>query len=81
MRMIGEVIEQHVAKGSKSEHPAIVLRTESATYILRRKDANPFEPDAQLRRLVGKRLVVEGVVAGPTLVVESWEEERPSSGH
>jgi len=69
----GTVERKQVAKGSKSEHEAVVLNTGDQHIVLRRLGGNPFS-DPELERLVGKRIRAHGAQHGPALVMETWEE-------
>jgi hypothetical protein len=73
MELTGEVIRKTVSGGSKSEHAAVVLKTEQGTeYVLRRKGGNAFA-DAELDRLVGQHIRAEGFVHGYTFVLDHWQ--------
>ena len=74
MEISGRVIKEVVAKGSKSERPAVILDTGKKRYVLRRIGANPFE-DATLDKLVGKTITATGEVAGFTLMMSDWTED------
>jgi hypothetical protein len=58
-----------VARGTKSEHLGIVLRTNGGTFRLRRRGGHAFG-DPALRRLVGARLQGEGTLHGSTFIVD-----------
>ncbi|MBI1762074.1 MAG: hypothetical protein HYR56_11645 [Acidobacteria bacterium] len=73
MQCTGNVIKKPFAAGSKSERNAVLLATAEGEYVLRRQGGNPFH-DETLERLVGKRIVAEGVLTGYTLLLSSWEE-------
>ena len=72
MELEGSVERQLVARGSKAEHDAIVLRTRLRVYWLRRRGGHPYR-DRRLEILVGHRLRVSGSVAGPWFIVDRWE--------
>lgn len=67
MRVVGRVTRGEVAKGSKSEHDAVLLESPDGRYILRRKGGNAFQ-DPELDRLVGQEIEAEGELAGQTLI-------------
>ena len=67
----GNVVKQLVAQNSKSEHQAIMLVTEMGTYLLRRRDGNPFF-DPVLEKLKGKRIRCIGVKKGNILYLDTW---------
>ena len=73
MKCSGEVCRQHVAVGSKSERPAVVLTTDRE-YLLRIVGGNAFQ-DERLEALVGKRIRAEGEFHGTTFLMRSWSEE------
>jgi len=72
MKVRGIVERKRVARGSKSEHEAIVLRTPRRTYWLRRRGGHPFS-DPALEPLVGQTLEAEGSEAGPAFIVDAWQ--------
>ena len=73
MTFRGRVERRRVARGSKSEHDAVVLVSEDGVYILRQRGGHAFE-DPVLERLVGKELELDGVLHDATLHVTSWRE-------
>jgi hypothetical protein len=72
MKVRGVVERKRVARGSKSEHEAIVLRTPRRTYWLRRRGGHPLS-DPTLEPLVGKTLEAEGSEAGPAFILDDWQ--------
>lgn len=74
MEQQGTVLCKPFAVGSKSEHQAIVLQTADREYVLRILGGNPFQDD-RLRKLVGKRIRVNGKLHGYTFLMEQWAEE------
>ena len=87
-KFTGTVARQIVAKGSKSEHEAIVLQqdgTSSPPLKIRIQGGNPFS-DKALEPFVGKRVSFEAVVAPagiPSVIVEKLSDisiiTRPSN--
>jgi len=71
MQIKGRVIREVVAKGSKSERPAIILDTGKKQYVLRRPGENPYS-DPTLDALVGKDISATGNVNGNTLFLTEW---------
>jgi hypothetical protein len=67
----GEVVRRLVGAGSKSEREAVVLDTPERTYLLRRREGNPFA-DPVLNELVGQRLRLEGTALETTFVIDRW---------
>ena len=56
----GVVSLQRVARGSKSEQPAVVLHTSERSWVLRRVGGPPFGVDDELAFWVGKTVDVTG---------------------
>ncbi len=67
----GRVVRKPYARGSKSEHQAVMLVTDTEQFRLRRAGGNPFA-DPVLDRLVGKTVECDGTPREHTLVVKSW---------
>lgn len=69
----GLVVCERVGVGSKSDRVAVLLKTDSTRFVLRRNGAHSFS-DPELQRLVGKTVVVSGhIVAGNTLIADRIE--------
>ena len=73
----GIVKRRAFAKGSKSEHDAIHIQTDSDLLRLRRR-GGPAMDDKVLEQLVGKKIVCSGRRRGGTLLITDWEEEGES---
>jgi hypothetical protein len=73
MRYRGLVVKKPFGVGSKSEHDAVKLVTDSREYVLRRQDGNPFS-DPVLDALVGQTIECDGIVHGYTLIMSSWRQ-------
>jgi hypothetical protein len=71
--LTGKVVSRTTAKGSKSEHEAVMLETPNKDYVLRVKGANPFS-NPNLDKLVGKTIKATGELADYVLFLEDWEE-------
>ena len=71
--LTGKVVSRTTAKGSKSEHEAVMLETPNKDYVLRVKGANPFS-NPELDQLVGKTIKATGELADYVLFLENWEE-------
>ena len=56
----GVVSLQRVARGSKSEQPAVVLQTSERSWVLRRVGGPPFGVDDDLALWAGKTVDVTG---------------------
>ena len=80
-RFEGLVVRKPFARGSKSEHEAVMLQTGGADLLLRRQGGNAFR-DQVLEDLVGHRIRGTGRLAGKTLILAGWEElgSRSSRG-
>lgn len=72
VEVAGRVVKAPIAGGSKSERQAILLETSAGSYVLRRRDGNPFY-DPELEDLVGKNVDCTGVLTGNTLIVSDWK--------
>jgi hypothetical protein len=72
----GEVVRRMVGTGSKSEREAVVLDTPERSYLLRRREGNPFA-DPVLDQLVGQRLRLVGTALDTTFVIDEW---APTNG-
>lgn len=71
-RYTGLVVKHAIARGSKSERQALLLRTpQGEELILRRLGAHAFE-DSSLDALVGKRIEGVGQLTGTTLLLRRW---------
>ena len=70
-RFVGRVVEEPVARGSKSEHSAVQLVTAAGKFVLRRPGGNPFR-DPVLEGLVGKQIEGLGRKKGYILYLDSW---------
>ena len=68
----GTVTRARIAKGSKSDHVGVLLRTQDGEeYVLRRTGGNAFR-DEVLDNLAGKTITGSGLVAGQTLIMNDW---------
>lgn len=68
----GKVVLEQLSKGSKSEHQAVVLLTDSGPMKLRRLGGNPFD-DAELKKLVGHEITCDGSVHQSQLLMTHWD--------
>jgi hypothetical protein len=75
--LAGVVKKQPFARGSKSEHDAIVLEVDKGygdyTFKLRMEGGNPFH-DPTFDPFIGKRVMVEGSRHDYTFIVRCIEE-------
>ena len=67
----GRVAEGPFARGSKSERSAVFLETNTARYVLRRRDGPTY--DEALRALVGCNVECDGVVVSYVLIADRIE--------
>lgn len=65
-----------VARGSKSEQPAVVLQTAERTWVLRRADGPSFGVDEELAEWDGKEVEAVGVAGSGVFLLT--EPLRPS---
>jgi hypothetical protein len=72
MTFTGRVEQLRVARGTKSEHVAVVLRVEGRALRLRRRGGHAYD-DPVLARLVGKTITCEGTVHGHALIIDRWK--------
>ncbi len=61
MEQVGQVERQVVAKGTKSERAALVLRTPAGDFVLRRVGGSPFQ-DPELEKFLGQTVHAEGEI-------------------
>ncbi len=71
MKFRGRVVHHRVARNSKSERTAVMLRTASRDYVLRREGGHPLH-DAPLEALVGHTIEGEGIVRDYVLIMSTW---------
>jgi hypothetical protein len=71
--LTGRVIRTLYARGSKSEHEAVLLEANGQRYKLRLPGGNPFH-DPALDALVGRTIHGTGRIAGHTFLLTDWEE-------
>jgi len=71
MRFRGRVVRQRVARGSKSERRAVMLKTAHRDYVLRRS-GGPALDDVELDALVGHTVEGEGIVRDYVLIMSMW---------
>jgi len=57
----GKVVKKKFGQGSKSEHDAVYLETDSGSFVLRRKGGNPFN-DPELNKLIGEKICATGII-------------------
>ena len=70
----GVVSVQRVARGSKSEQPAVVLQTPERSWVLRRVGGPPFGVDVELALWAGKTVDVTGYAGSGVFLLT----ERPT---
>ena len=73
---IGILEKKTVAKTSKSERRALLLRVsfpdDKKVLIIRRRGLGAFQTDYELETLIGKRVAFCGIEHGNTLIVGTW---------
>ena len=62
VELTGKVVVKKFSPGSKSEHDAVCLETENASYVLRKVGGNPFH-DPSLEKLKGKTVTAKGIIS------------------
>ena len=79
-KFVGTVVKAPFARGSKSEHGAVMLEAGDERYVLRRVGGNAFR-DPDLEGLIGKRIECTGQVDGYTLHFDMKDcAELPQKG-
>ncbi len=73
MRITGRVERKRVARRTKSEHEALVLRVGQRDYWLRRRGGSAFG-DTGFGELVGKQIRGSGTLDGQVLILDEWQE-------
>ena len=71
--LTGKVIQKIFGENSKSEHNAVYLQTDDATYQLRRLGGNAFS-DPILNNLVGKNVTATGTLTGMLFLAKEIKE-------
>jgi len=61
MELKGKLVMKKFGAGSKSEYDAVYIETGQGDFVLRQMGANAFD-DPELKKLVGKKVKVEGVL-------------------
>ena len=61
LQLSGKVVMKKTSEGSKSERSAMLLQTESKSYILRKMGGNPFK-DVSLEIFAGKNITATGIL-------------------
>jgi tRNA nucleotidyltransferase/poly(A) polymerase len=75
-QVCGRVVKKPFAKGSKSDHQAIMLVLDDGTgeYVLRRTGENPFH-DPELEKLVGRSICAKGLIHGYIFLMSTWTHQ------
>lgn len=68
---VGTVSKRKFGAGSKSEHDAVYLDTDTGSFVLRRQGGNPFS-DPELDALVGKRIRCQAEAIDYSLTMTNW---------
>jgi hypothetical protein len=77
-RLRGVVDVQRIARGSKSEQPAVVLRTADRSWVLRRVDGPRFGVDEELAVWAGKTVDVTGHPGSGVFLITEPPTEAPA---
>ncbi len=67
----GDVVQQRINRGSKSDQEAVVLLSDTTAFKLRRQGAASFA-DGDIRALVGKRIRATGIVSAGQLIMSKY---------
>ena len=68
-KLRGVISVQQIARGSKSEQPAVVLQTNERSWVLRRADGPRFGVDDELAAYAGKTVDVTGYPGSGVFVI------------
>lgn len=79
-RIVGKVVKKRLARGSKSEHENLILKTEGKEYALRILNANPFEISEDLLKLERMDVEVFGIIHGHTIIIWKYRLMPSCSG-
>ena len=69
----GNVVRKRFARGSKSERPAVMLSTRYGDFVIRCEEGRPLV-DAELEKLVGRRIRARGIRHRHIFILQKWEE-------
>ena len=72
----GKVVIAPFGKGTKSQHEAVCIRTETDTFKLRRMQGNPFH-DPVLMKWVGKDIIACGILEDYLFIATDLKEKEP----
>ena len=74
VELTGKVVVKSFGAGSKSEHDAVYLETDTASYVLRKVGGNPFH-DPSLQKLKGKTITAKGIISNYLFLVSEVKIE------
>lgn len=69
----GKVVKKKFGQGSKTEHDAVCLETDSGSFVLRRKGGNPFN-DPELNKLIGEKISAVGIISNYSFMVSDLKK-------
>ena len=69
----GKVVKKKFGEGSKSEHDAVYLETDSGSFVLRRKGGNPFN-DPELKKLIGEKICATGIITDYSFIASDLKK-------
>ena len=67
----GVVFRAPYGVGSKSEHEAVMIRTASGDFLVRRRECFDFI-DEEIGALAGRRITGEGLTTETTVILDDW---------
>lgn len=73
----GLISVQQIARGSKSEQPAVVLQTAERSWVLRRVDGPRFGVDDELAAFAGRTVEVTGYPGSGVFVITEPPTDAP----
>ena len=74
VQLSGKVVMKQTSEGSKSERNAVLLQTESKSYVLRKMGGNPFK-DTSLEMLKGKSVTATGILDRNLFLAKEIKED------
>lgn len=76
LELTGQVFQEIVDAGSKSERKALILKTPDGPAFALRLASQPAFGASGLDHLVGSSITVQGIAVDQTLLVEHWTVNR-----
>lgn len=68
----GQVQQEVISPGSKSERCGVVLKESSGRTLVLRRQGGPAFGDSDLTRLVGHRIRADGLLTDSVFIMRNW---------